>query len=120
MPSTTSSTVAVPLFSSMVMTPSLPTFSIASASKSPMTRSPLADTVPTCEISARSLQGRARPLRPSAAGLAALAAQAAAAPVAVARHRADVRDLGAVAAGPGLLFEALGDGLDGAVDAALD
>src|SRR5207244_4585050 len=55
MPSTTSSVVSRPLASSTVMTPSLPTFSIASAIMSPIVRSPLADTVPTCAISSRPL-----------------------------------------------------------------
>src|SRR5438874_6729013 len=52
MPSTTSSWVSRLLASSTVMTPSFPTFSIASAIKSPMVRSPLADTMPTWAISA--------------------------------------------------------------------
>src|SRR5260370_12818325 len=52
MPSTTSSWVSRLLASSTVITPSLPTFSIASAIKSPMVRSPLADTMPTWAISA--------------------------------------------------------------------
>src|SRR5438552_4956247 len=55
MPSTTSSVVSRPLASSTVITPSLPTFSIASAIMSPIVRSPLADTVPTCAISSRPL-----------------------------------------------------------------
>src|SRR6266550_2606991 len=53
MPSTTSSVVSRPFASSTVMTPSLPTFSIASAIMSPIVRSPLAETVPTCAISSR-------------------------------------------------------------------
>src|SRR5205809_2441100 len=52
MPSTTSSCVSRLFASSTVMTPSFPTFSIASAIKSPMVRSPLADTMPTWAISA--------------------------------------------------------------------
>src|SRR5881398_2200495 len=52
MPSTTSSCVSRLLASSTVMTPSFPTFSIASAIKSPIARSPLADTMPTWAISA--------------------------------------------------------------------
>src|SRR2546425_7639898 len=52
MPSTTSSWVSRLLASSTVMTPSFPTFSIASAIKSPMVGSPLADTMPTWAISA--------------------------------------------------------------------
>src|SRR5205823_8186253 len=51
MPSTTSSWVSRLFASSTVMTPSFPTFSIASAIMSPMVRSPLADTVPTWAIS---------------------------------------------------------------------
>src|SRR5207253_5251860 len=52
MPSTTSSWVSRLLASSTVMTPSFPTFSIASAIKSPMLRPPLADTRPPWAISA--------------------------------------------------------------------
>src|SRR5262245_14827429 len=55
MPSTMSSWVSRPLASSTVMTPSLPTFSMASAIISPMVRSPLADTVPTWAISSLPL-----------------------------------------------------------------
>src|SRR4030095_4480032 len=55
MPSTTSSWVSRPLASSTVMTPSLPTFSMASAIISPMVWSPLADTVPTWAISSLPL-----------------------------------------------------------------
>src|SRR5437899_6771980 len=51
MPSTTSSSVSRLLASSMVITPSLPTLSIALAIMSPIALSPLADTVPTCAIS---------------------------------------------------------------------
>src|SRR5262249_45436038 len=51
MPSTTSSSVSMLFASSTVITPSLPTFSIASAIMSPMVPSPLADTVPTWAIS---------------------------------------------------------------------
>ena len=51
MPSTSSSVVSVVLPSSTVMTPSLPTFSIASASRSPITRSLLALIAPTWAIS---------------------------------------------------------------------
>ncbi len=57
MPSTTSSVVSIDLASSTVMTPSLPTFSIASAMMSPMTVSPLALIVPTCAISVLPLVG---------------------------------------------------------------
>ena len=51
MPSTTSSSVSRLLASSTVMTPSLPTFCIASAIMSPMAFSPLAEMVPTWAIS---------------------------------------------------------------------
>ena len=57
MPSTTSSVVSRPLASSTVITPSLPTFSIASAMMSPMVESLLAEMVPTWAISRRSLVG---------------------------------------------------------------
>src|SRR3954453_23929263 len=52
MPSTTSSSVSRDLASSTVMTPSLPTFSMARAIISPISRSPLAEMVPTCATSA--------------------------------------------------------------------
>src|SRR5450755_4218485 len=52
MPSTTSSSVAMPLASSTVMTPSLPTFCIASAIILPISVSPLAEIVPTLAVSA--------------------------------------------------------------------
>src|SRR6266446_140371 len=52
MPSTTSSSVSKLLASSTVITPSLPTLSIALAIMSPIALSPLADTVPTWAISA--------------------------------------------------------------------
>src|SRR5258708_6133001 len=51
MPSTTSSSVSRLLASSTVITPSLPTFCIASAILSPVSRSPLAAIVPTWAIS---------------------------------------------------------------------
>src|SRR5215470_9681550 len=51
MPSTTSSVDSIDLASSTVITPSLPTFSIASAIMLPMPVSPLAEMVPTCAIS---------------------------------------------------------------------
>ncbi len=57
MPSTTSSVVSRPLASSTVMTPSLPTFSIASAMMLPMVLSPLAEMVPTWAISFCALVG---------------------------------------------------------------
>ena len=47
MPSTTSSSFSIPLPSSTVITPSLPTFSIASAIISPTASSPFAEIVPT-------------------------------------------------------------------------
>ncbi len=52
MPSTTSSSLSRDLASSTVITPSLPTFSIALASISPISRSPLAEIVPIWAISA--------------------------------------------------------------------
>jgi len=55
MPSTTSSSLCRVLASSTVITPSLPTFSIASAIISPISVSPLALMVPTWAISLRSL-----------------------------------------------------------------
>src|SRR5215468_3356099 len=51
MPSTTSSSVSRDFASSTVMTPSLPTFFIASARKLPISASPLAEMVPTWAIS---------------------------------------------------------------------
>src|SRR5213593_2069057 len=51
MPSTTSSSVSSDLASSTVITPSLPTFFIASARKRPISRSPFAEIVPTWAIS---------------------------------------------------------------------
>src|SRR5246127_555877 len=51
MPSTTSSSVSRLLASSTVITPSLPTFFIASARKRPISASPLAEIVPTWAIS---------------------------------------------------------------------
>src|ERR1700692_1498596 len=51
MPSTTSSSVSRDFASSTVMTPSLPTFFIASARNWPISVSPFAEIVPTCEIS---------------------------------------------------------------------
>ena len=55
MPSTTSSSISKDFASSTVMTPSLPTFCIASAIMSPTVLSPLAATVPTWAISAEEL-----------------------------------------------------------------
>src|SRR5215813_13250113 len=51
MPSTTSSSVSSDFASSTVMTPSLPTFFIASARNLPISVSPLAEMVPTWAIS---------------------------------------------------------------------
>ncbi len=51
MPSTTSSSVSRLFASSIVMTPSLPTFFIASASIWPISRSPFDEIVPTWAIS---------------------------------------------------------------------
>src|ERR1700677_3186747 len=55
MPSTTSSSVSRLLASSTVITPSLPTFCIASAIILPIDLSPFEEIVPTCAISAESL-----------------------------------------------------------------
>src|SRR5438067_8967664 len=55
MPSTTSRVVSRPLASSTVITPSLPTLSIALLMISPMVASPLAEMVPTWAISFGSL-----------------------------------------------------------------
>src|ERR1700678_2924109 len=55
MPSTTSSSVSAVLASSTVMTPSLPTFCIASAIILPIDLSPLAAIEPTCATSEDSL-----------------------------------------------------------------
>ena len=55
MPSTTSSSVSRLLASSTVMTPSLPTFCMASAIISPIDLSPLAEIVPTWATSRRIL-----------------------------------------------------------------
>src|SRR3954465_12266079 len=52
MPSTTSSSVWMPLASSTVMTPSLPTFCMASEIILPISVSPLAAIAPTCAVSA--------------------------------------------------------------------
>src|SRR5208283_1842208 len=60
MPSTTSSSVSMPLASSTVMTPSLPTFCMASAIIRPISASPLALMVPTCAVSASVVIFRVR------------------------------------------------------------
>src|SRR3989454_10481238 len=57
MPSTVSSVVSRPFASSTVITPSLPTFSIASAIFSPMSSSPFAEIAATCLISLRPDDG---------------------------------------------------------------
>src|SRR5579864_1945324 len=57
MPSTTSSSLSRPEPSSTVITPSLPTFSIASAMVLPIDSSELAEMVPTCAIALESLHG---------------------------------------------------------------
>src|SRR5215813_1053648 len=57
-PSTTSIEVSAVLPSSTVMTPSLPTFSMASAIRSPTVGSLLAEIVPTCAISVLPLTSR--------------------------------------------------------------
>ena len=63
MPSTVSSSNSRPLLSSTVITPSLPTFSIASAIFSPTSRSPLAEMIPTWAISAEPETSLERLLR---------------------------------------------------------
>src|SRR3954469_2157140 len=65
MPSTTSSSNSRPLASSTVITPSLPTFSIASAIFSPTIVSPLAAMLPTWPISFDPETGLERALRSS-------------------------------------------------------
>ena len=57
MPSTTSRTVSIDLASSTVITPSLPTFSIASDRIRPIVASLLAEIMPTCAISSESRVG---------------------------------------------------------------
>ncbi|GBD44574.1 hypothetical protein HRbin40_02063 [bacterium HR40] len=63
MPSTTSSSVSRDFASSTVITPSLPTFCMASASMRPISRSPLAEMVPTCATSSLVVTALARFLR---------------------------------------------------------
>ena len=58
MPSTTSKVVSVPRASSTVITPSLPTFSNASAIRVPMASSVFAEMEPTCAISLRPSMSR--------------------------------------------------------------
>ncbi len=72
MPSTTSSSFSSPEPSSTVITPSLPTFSIAFAMISPTAVSLLADTVPTCAMAFESSQGMAMASTASTAAATAL------------------------------------------------
>src|SRR6187455_1436579 len=72
MPSTTSSSFCRPEPSSTVMTPSLPTLSIASAMVLPMDSSEFAEIVPTWAIALLSLQGLASFLISSVAVMTAL------------------------------------------------
>ena len=65
MPSTTSSSVSRDLASSTVITPSLPTVSMALAIMSPTSRSPLAEMVPTWAISSFDSMVRERVRRSS-------------------------------------------------------
>ena len=65
MPSTTSSSFSRLLPSSTVITPSLPTFSIASAMISPIASSPFAEMAPTCAIAVVSFVGFDSPRSPS-------------------------------------------------------
>ena len=65
MPSTVSSSNSRPFDSSTVITPSLPTFSMASAIFSPTSRSPLAEITPTWAISSLPETSFERPLRSS-------------------------------------------------------
>ncbi len=58
MPSTTLSVVSRPLASSIVTTPSLPTFCIAWAMIAPIVASPLAEIVPTWAMSCSPVVGR--------------------------------------------------------------
>src|SRR3954466_3070521 len=60
MPSTMSTSVSSDLFSSTVMTPSLPTFCIACAIILPIAASPLAEMVPICATSDEEATGLAR------------------------------------------------------------
>ncbi len=71
MPSTASSSVLIVLASSTVITPSLPTFSIASAIIAPIDASPFDDTVPTWAMS--SLPRTLRELLASCSTIAATA-----------------------------------------------
>src|SRR5437867_465147 len=68
MPSTSSSSFSRPLPSSTVMTPSLPTLSIASAMVLPIDSSALAEIAPTCEISLLVVHGGRRGAVPGDVG----------------------------------------------------
>src|SRR6185437_10968359 len=72
MPSTTSSSVWMPLASSTVITPSLPTFCMASAIILPISVSPFAEMVPTCAVSAGVVILRERAFSSSTTALTAL------------------------------------------------
>src|SRR5579862_1840782 len=72
MPSTTSSSFCSPEPSSTVITPSLPTFSIASAIVLPIDSSEFAEIVPTWAIALESLQGFEMRLSSSVATMTAL------------------------------------------------
>src|SRR5256885_3512585 len=72
MPSTTSSSFSSPEPSSTVITPSLPTFSIASAMVLPIDSSRFAEIVPTWAIALESLQGLESFLSSSTAAITAL------------------------------------------------
>mmetsp|Transcript_6317 Transcript_6317/g.8162 ORF Transcript_6317/g.8162 Transcript_6317/m.8162 type:complete len:315 (+) Transcript_6317:677-1621(+) len=72
MPSTTSSSSSRPRPSSTVITPSLPTFSIASAISWPMVSSPLAEIVPTWAMLRLSSQGLDRSRMACTAAIVAL------------------------------------------------
>src|SRR5690606_34502150 len=72
MPSTTSSSLSRPEPSSTVITPSLPTLSIASAMSLPISSSPFAAIVPTCAIDLLSADGLLSFLSSSTADVTAL------------------------------------------------
>ena len=72
MPSTTSSSFSRPEPSSTVITPSLPTFSMASAMMSPISASELAEMVPTWAMALLSVQGVDMPFSSSTAARTAL------------------------------------------------
>ena len=72
MPSTTSSSLSRPEPSSTVITPSLPTFSIASAMVLPIDSSEFAEIVPTCAMALLSLQGLESFFSSSVAAMTAL------------------------------------------------